>query len=370
MTALRTSLIGIISLAAAACAQIPQSAPEQLAVPAEGNDVTWNELTPAETRVIVHRGTEMPFSGKYENHWEEGMYTCKRCDAPLYLSTAKFDASCGWPSFDDEIEGAVTRTPDPDGMRTEITCSNCGAHLGHVFLGEGFTPTNTRHCVNSISMNFVPAGEETASAASASAQDNAAPGSDMAAGTAAGMSGSAGESAAGQAGNQATVPQEQRTETAYLAGGCFWGVEHFLERLEGVHSVRSGYMGGHTTNPTYDEVCSGRTGHAETVEVVFDPARISFETIARTFFEIHDPTQINRQGPDRGNQYRSAVFYANEDQKAVTGMLIGLLQENGYDVVTEVAEANTFWPAEEYHQDYYSRTGGRPYCHGYVKRFK
>ncbi len=331
---------GVITLVLAACAQPPRSAADPLSIQSKGNDVEYNELTPAEARVILYRGTEAPFTGEYDDHWEEGTYTCKRCDAPLYRSADKFDAGCGWPSFDDEIPGAVTRTPDPDGMRTEITCTNCGAHLGHLFIGEGFTSKNSRHCVNSISMNFVPAGSE-----------------------------GSGTSAAASGDRDAVRVQGPGKEKAYLAGGCFWGVEYYLQQLDGVESVRSGYMGGHTADPSYEEVCSGRTGHAETVEIVFDPALVSFEKIARIFFEIHDPTQLNRQGPDRGTQYRSAVFYADANQKAITGKLIDILKENGYDVVTEVEEAGTFWPAQEYHQDYYERSGGRPYCHRYVKRF-
>jgi len=284
-------------------------------------NMPYKKLTPEEKRVIIDKGTERPFSGKYENHWEKGTYVCKRCGAPLYRSEDKFDAHCGWPSFDDEIPGAVKRVPDPDGIRTEIICNNCGAHLGHVFSGEHFTDKNVRHCVNSISLEFIPA------------------------------------------------EKKRKTERAYFAGGCFWGVEYYFEKVKGVTSVQSGYMGGHTQNPTYEDVCSGTTGHAETVEVIFDPEQVTYEELARLFFEIHDPTQVNRQGPDVGEQYRSTIFYTSEEQKEIAQKLIKILEEKGYNIATEVSKATTFWKAENYHQNYYQNKGTEPYCHFRTKRF-
>jgi peptide methionine sulfoxide reductase msrA/msrB len=287
----------------------------------------FKELTPEEERVIIYKGTEAPYSGKYEKFEEKGTYVCKRCGASLYLSDDKFDANCGWPSFDKEIPGAIKRIPDADGMRTEIECAKCGAHLGHVFTGEHFTPKNTRHCVNSISLDFVPVMQVT------------------------------------------QIKQTQKLDTAIFAGGCFWGVEYYMHKSPGVISVKSGYTGGHKDHPTYKEVCSGTTGHIEAVEIIYDPAQTNYEILARLFFEIHDPTQLNHQGPDYGEQYQSAVFYRNDEQKQIAEKLISLLKKNGFNVVTQVRKASTFWIAEDYHQEYYEHKGSTPYCHGYVKRF-
>ncbi|MBN2725277.1 MAG: peptide-methionine (S)-S-oxide reductase MsrA [Deltaproteobacteria bacterium] len=158
-------------------------------------------------------------------------------------------------------------------------------------------------------------------------------------------------------------------KNAYFAGGCFWGVEYHMFRIPGVLSVESGYMGGNVENPTYEEVCSGQTGHAETVKITYNENLTDYETLARRFFEIHDPTQIDRQGPDIGSQYRSAVFYETETEKNTLDNLIFELEANGYDVATELSNGGKFWSGENYHQNYYTKTGKTPYCHIEVKRF-
>lgn len=279
-----------------------------------------NPLSAKEAAVIIGKATERPFSGEYYKYKEDGTYLCKHCNAPLYKSNSKFDSGCGWPSFDDAIEGAVKRIPDADGRRVEIVCANCGGHLGHVFLGEGYTPKNTRHCVNSISLKF-------------------------------------------------EKEKAQDVQKAYFAGGCFWGVEYYLEKESGVLKVTSGYMGGRVQNPSYADVSSGRSGHLEVVEVVYDASRVSFERLARLFFEIHDSEQTDGQGPDIGSQYLSAIFVQDKTQEATVKKLIQTLEEKGYKIATKILQKDVFYEAEEYHQDYYERKGSKPYCHGYVKRF-
>jgi peptide methionine sulfoxide reductase msrA/msrB len=284
--------------------------------------LNYNDLSKQESKVIDSKGTEAPFTGKYTSYSGKGTYICKKCGAALYYSSSKFKSDCGWPSFDDEIKGAVNRYPDPDGFRTEIECANCGAHLGHVFTGERLTAKNIRHCVNSVSLDFVPSQLE--------------PG---------------------------------RYGTAIFAGGCFWGVEYFLQKSPGVISVTSGFTGGHVKNPSYKEVCTGRTGHAEAVKIIYDPEKTTYEKLLKLFLEIHDPTQIGGQGPDLGDQYRSEIFYLNDDQRKIADKNIEILKDKGLKVVTAVTKASEFYDAEDYHQDYYFKNGKVPYCHAYTKRF-
>ena len=282
----------------------------------------YNNLSKQEANVINNKGTEAPFIGKYTNSVASGTYICKKCGEALYYSNSKFQSDCGWPSFDDEIKGAVNRFPDPDGLRTEIECASCGAHLGHVFIGEHLTSKNIRHCVNSVSLDLVPAHLE--------------PG---------------------------------RYGTAIFAGGCFWGVDFYMKKAPGVVAVISGYTGGHVANPTYKQVCTGLTGHAEAVKIFYDPQKTDYDKLLRLFLEIHDPTQVGGQGPDIGDQYRSEIFYLNDDQKKTAEKDLDILRAKGFNIATAVTKASEFYPAEEYHQDYYFKNGKLPYCHAYIKRF-
>lgn len=284
------------------------------------------KLSPEAYKITQKAGTEAAFCGTLLDNHKEGIYACVVCGLPLFSSQHKFNSGTGWPSFFRPFDpDHVTRKEDRSfGMvRVEINCARCGAHLGHVFR-DGPKPTGERHCLNSASLKFYENGEP--------------------------------------------LPPESSpvvTQTAYFAGGCFWGIEHYFQEGDGVIDAVSGFMQGDVANPTYKQVCTGTTNHAETVKVVFDPNRISFHRLLEAFFKMHDPTQLNYQGPDHGTQYRSGIWTVNDTQKAEAEQFVKELRESGKfgdrPIVTQIEAAKTFYPAEEYHQDYVEKTGRA--CH-------
>lgn len=281
-----------------------------------GNKMVTNRLTDIERYVMEQKGTERPFTGEYYDFFEEGTYVCKRCGTALYRSNDKFRSGCGWPSFDDEIKGAVRRLLDADGRRTEIQCAKCGAHLGHVFIGEGFTPKDTRHCVNSVSLKFVPLKKKYSN-----------------------------------------------MKEIYFAGGCFWGTEHYFKQLRGVVDTQVGYANGNTDNPTYREVCTDKTGFAETVRVVYDPDVITLEFLTEMYFRAIDPTSVDQQGPDIGSQYRTGIYYKDDADKVEIGKVYdSMRQKLGSRMAVEFLPLKNFYYAEEYHQDYLDKNPAG-YCH-------
>lgn len=281
-----------------------------------GNKMVTNRLTDIERYVMEQKGTERPFTGEYYDFFEEGTYVCKRCGTALYRSNDKFRSGCGWPSFDDEIKGAVKRLLDADGRRTEIQCAKCGAHLGHVFIGEGFTPKDTRHCVNSVSLKFVPLKKKYSN-----------------------------------------------MKEIYFAGGCFWGTEHYFKQLRGVVDTQVGYANGNTDNPTYREVCTDKTGFAETVRVVYDPDVINLEFLTEMYFRAIDPTSVDQQGPDIGSQYRTGIYYKDDADKAeIRKVYDSMRQKLGSRMAVEFLPLKNFYYAEEYHQDYLDKNPAG-YCH-------
>lgn len=274
----------------------------------------WKEkLTPEEYQVTRLKGTERPFSSEMCTLLEPGIYGCKCCDTLLFDSYTKFDSGTGWPSFDQPIqEDVVAYHIDSSlGMRrVEVTCNVCEAHLGHVFP-DGPEPSGLRYCINALSLKKI----------------------------------------------------DQKIEKAYLAGGCFWCTEAIFKDLKGVLAVKSGYAGGHVKNPTYKEVCSGLTGHAELIEVTYDPSTVDYKTLISLHLTTHDPTTLNRQGADRGTQYRSAIFYRNENEKAIAQSVIDEMVTFYPDpIVTKLEPLEFFYVAEHYHQNYYELNKDEGYC--------
>jgi peptide methionine sulfoxide reductase msrA/msrB len=277
------------------------------------DDSDWRQaLKPDRYKILREAGTERPFTGELLAEKRDGWYVCHACGLPLFKSTGKFESHCGWPSFSEPsaYENIKMRSDMSGGMmRTEILCARCNGHLGHVFE-DGPTATGLRYCVNSLSLDF-----------------------------------------------KALTPKTPtKTDTAIFAAGCFWGVEKLFHETPGVLATSVGYIGGHVEKPTYKQVCTGKTGHAEAVEVVFDPARVTFQQLTKLFFEAHDPTTLNAQGPDHGTQYRSGVFYQDAEQERIAREVRDELvaKKTWSDpVVTEIVKSTTFWKAEDYHQKWF-----------------
>lgn len=296
-------------------------------------------LTPEQYRIMRQNGTEAPFANAYWNNKKTGIYVDAISGEVLFSSADKFDSGTGWPSFTKPVnkDSIIAKTDTSHGMaRTEVRAKNSNSHLGHIF-DDGPKPTNQRYCINSASLRFIPVEElEKQGYGQYLSLFSGAP------------------------------SLKQNIQSAYFAAGCFWGVEEAFRHIDGVVATTVGYMGGSFKNPTYEDVSAHKTGHAEIVKVEFDPSRISYEKLLEIFWKIHDPTTLNKQGPDAGSQYRSVIFYSSPEQEKAARLSKERLEKSHkfkQPIVTEIVPDAEFYAAEDYHQKYFAKRGITPACH-------